>query len=212
MELAVIYHDDALLVLSKPSGLPAVPGLGAANADNLASRAQHTWPTATIVHRLDRDTSGVMVMALTPETHRFLSRQFEERAVAKRYVAIVSGHLEELSGIIDAPLRKDMDRPPRHMVDRDLGKPAETHWSVIEREASTFGCQATRLLLEPRTGRSHQLRVHLSHVGHPILGDPLYGTAKTLAAAPRLMLHAEWIELAHPTTGDRQSWTVPCPF
>ncbi|MGE0609101.1 MAG: RluA family pseudouridine synthase [Pirellulales bacterium] len=203
----ILYVDDRLLVLDKPSGLLAVPGRGPDKQDCLASRALIQFPSARVVHRLDRDTSGVFVMALDAETQRILGRQFEERRIAKTYLAVVAGIVSQESGRIDLPLRKDFDHPPRHMVDHLQGKPSETEWRVLHR-----GADRTWLELRPRTGRSHQLRIHLQQIGHPILGDPLYATAEIQALAPRLLLHAASLCLVHPSTDAALTVTSPCGF
>ncbi len=204
---ATIYQDAQLIVLDKPSGLLAVPGRGPDLQDCLSARVQAVLPAALVVHRLDRDTSGLMVMALTPEVQRELGRQFAERVVEKTYVAEVRGCPGESEGVIRLPMRKDFDRPPRHMIDHEQGRPAETHWRVIERHADR-----ARLELRPITGRSHQLRLHLAAIGHPILGDPLYAEGDALSMAPRLLLHAERLELNQPLTGERLNWRSACPF
>jgi len=202
-----VYQDDTLLVLEKPSGLLAVPGRGPELQDCLSARVQAEWPTASIVHRLDRDTSGLIVMALDPDAHRELSRQFAAREVGKVYRAVVFGTPDADEGVVDLPLRKDFDRPPRHMVDRELGRSAQTGWRVVERRTDR-----TLLEVEPITGRSHQIRIHLASLAHPILGDPLYAHEPALAMASRLMLHAEQLTLTHPRTGERMTWHVPCDF
>ena len=195
------------MVLEKPPGLLSVPGIGPENHACLARRAARECPGARIVHRLDRETSGVIVMALDAQSHRALSRQFEQRQVEKRYATVVAGLVEADEGQIDLPLRKDLDHPPRHMVDPDLGRPALTHYRVTAR-----GGDRTRLELRPRTGRSHQLRVHVMAIGHPILGDDLYAPPEVVALAARLLLHAEALTLTHPATGARMTFESPCPF
>lgn len=201
------YRDHRLIVLDKPSGLLAVPGRGEQLQDCLSARVQAELPTALVVHRLDRDTSGLIVMALDPDAQRALSRQFAERSVEKVYIAVAAGLVEPDAGTVDLPLRKDFDRPPRHMVDPALGRPACTHWRVLE-----HGANQTRLELRPVTGRSHQLRVHLAALGHPILGDNLYADEAARGRAPRLLLHAWRLSLAHPDDGRRLMWTAECPF
>lgn len=203
----VIYHDQWLIVLDKPTGLLAVPGRGPEKQDCLSARVQHAWSDALVVHRLDRDTSGVLVMARGLDMQRDLSRQFETRKVDKTYLAIVEGQPAEEQGKIDLPLRKDFEYPPRHCVDLEQGRPALTRWQVLDRQHDR-----TRLRLEPITGRSHQLRVHLAALGHPILGDPLYASPAALAMAERLLLHALSLTLMHPATGERMTWTAACPF
>lgn len=205
--LVVLHRDADILVIDKPSGLLTVPGKDPALADCVAARALSLDPDARIVHRLDMDTSGVLVLALHPAAQRHLGLQFERRHVAKTYVARVAGSVGEDSGTIDLPLRCDWPNRPRQMVDPQQGRPARTHWSVIAREPD-----ATRLLLEPVTGRSHQLRVHMCALGHPILGDPLYGSAESREAAPRLHLHAASLTLHHPEGGKRITFSSPCPF
>jgi tRNA pseudouridine32 synthase/23S rRNA pseudouridine746 synthase len=209
--LVVFYKDYLLVVLDKPSGLLAVPGRGPDLQDCQSARVQAVIPAALVVHRLDRDTSGLMVMALTPQAQRDLSRQFAERTVEKRYAAVVWGSPATSAGSVDLPLRKDFDRPPRHKVDLVDGRPAHTAWRVIER-IGAGPIEQTRLEVCPTTGRSHQIRVHLATLGHPILGDNLYAHAEALALAPRLLLHAERLSFAHPDDGRPMSWTAVCPF
>jgi tRNA pseudouridine32 synthase/23S rRNA pseudouridine746 synthase len=209
-DLEVIYDDDRMVVLDKPAGLLAVPGIGPANQECLAKRVAVRFPEPRIVHRLDRETSGVIVMALDTEAHRDLSRQFERRETAKRYVAVVAGLVAQDAGDIDLPMRKDMDPSapgPHHIIDHVHGRPALTRYRVLARDGDR-----TRLELRPVTGRSHQLRVHLSAVGHPILGDDLYAPPDAIAMADRLLLHAETLSITHPATGKRMTFTSPCPF
>jgi tRNA pseudouridine32 synthase/23S rRNA pseudouridine746 synthase len=207
VDFSIIYRDEWLVVLDKPSGLLSVPGRGAENSDNLATRVQSVLPQARVVHRLDRDTSGLMVMALDLETQRELSRQFEERTVTKHYVAIVAGVVGADEGETALAMRKDFDHPPRHMIDTIAGKPAVTRFRVLER-----GSDWTRLSLEPRTGRSHQLRLHMQQLGHPILGDNLYAPPEIRLRAKRLMLHAEGLSFAYVKTRDRKTFRADCPF
>lgn len=209
--IEVVFQDEHLLVLDKPSGLLAVPGRGPELQDCLSARVQAAMPQALIVHRLDRDTSGLMVMALSPQAQRDLSRQFAERTVEKRYAAVVWGSPATSAGSVDLPLRKDFERPPRHKVDLVGGRPAHTAWRVVER-IGAGPVEQTRLEVSPTTGRSHQIRVHLASLGHPILGDNLYAHAEALALAPRLLLHAEQISFAHPGDGRPMIWTAACPF
>ncbi len=206
-DLPIIFRDDHLLVLDKPSGLLAVPGRGPELADCLSVRVQGVFPAALVVHRLDRDTSGVFLMALTPAAQRELGRQFEARTVEKCYEAVVHGVPREVEGTIELPLRKDFDRPPRHMVDLEQGRAAVTGYRVLESTGDR-----SRLELSPLTGRSHQLRVHLAAIGHPILGDPLYAEEAVRKLAPRLMLHAESLSLRHPVSGEVLRWSAPLPF
>ncbi|WP_299147098.1 pseudouridine synthase [uncultured Tateyamaria sp.] len=203
----VVLHDDAeMLVVDKPSGLLSVPGKGAHLADCLIARVQAVWPQALLVHRLDRDTSGVMVFGLTPHAQRFLSRQFELRAARKTYVARVWGRLTPKTGRVDLPLIVDWENRPRQHVNHETGKPAITDWRVLrDSEAES------RVRLMPKTGRSHQLRVHMLALGHPILGDPFYATGDALAFE-RLMLHSEELRIKHPDSAKMMRFRQPTPF
>jgi tRNA pseudouridine32 synthase/23S rRNA pseudouridine746 synthase len=206
--ITILHRDEHLLAVSKPAGLLSVPGRGPDLRDCLVTRLKDEFPGVRIVHRLDRDTSGVMILALDPDTHRQLSAQFERREVHKRYIARVAGRVTGDIGRIDLPLRKDLDRPPRHRVDHDpdRGKPAVTDWRVIVR-----GDSWTQLELTPHTGRSHQLRVHCHALGHSILGDPLYGDDEPPSGG-RLMLHAESLTVTHPHTRAHLTFEAPHPF
>jgi tRNA pseudouridine32 synthase/23S rRNA pseudouridine746 synthase len=206
-ELAVLHQDDALIAVDKPSGLLAVPGRGPDKVDSLATRVQMQFPTATVVHRLDWETSGVMLMALDRKTHRRLSRQFEERRVSKRYIAVVAGVLADDEGEINLPLANTFEYPPRHVVDHQHGREAITRWRVLQRLADR-----TRVELAPATGRSHQLRVHMAHIGHAILGDVLYADERVRALAPRLLLHAAELTISHPQTRQPLTLRSACPF
>lgn len=204
-EVKLLHVDDHLLVADKPAGLLSVPGRGEAGRDNLASRMQATYPEAQSVHRLDMATSGLLLMARGAAMQRALSMAFERREVAKRYVAIVEGDLAQDRGEIDVPLAADWPRRPRQKVDVLAGKPSLTRWRVLQR-----GDGCTRVELEPITGRSHQLRVHLQHIGHPIRGDEFY--APLPLQAPRLLLHACDLSLNHPATGQLVWWHSEPPF
>ncbi|MEX0370818.1 MAG: RluA family pseudouridine synthase [Tateyamaria sp.] len=202
-----ILHDDAeILVVNKPSGLLSVPGKGEHLADCLITRVQAVWPQALLVHRLDRDTSGVMVFGLTPHAQRFLGRQFELRAAKKTYVARVWGRMTPKTGRVDLPLIVDWPNRPKQHVDHENGKPAVTDWRVL-RDTET----ESRVRLMPQTGRSHQLRVHMKEQGHPILGDPFYaeGPARDF---DRLMLHSEELRIKHPDSGKMMRFRAPAPF
>ncbi len=198
--LEILYQDDAFLVLNKPSGLLTVPGRKVEHADSLASRAQKQFPQATIVHRLDMDTSGVLIMAMTPDVHRSLSMQFEKRRTRKEYIARVWGHMSQSTGEVDLPLICDWPNRPLQKVDHDQGKKAFTAWKVLEQEE-----QVTRVALFPKTGRTHQLRVHMAEIGHPILGDDFYANDDAFFAAKRLNLHAYKLMVFHPDD-DREMW------
>lgn len=179
--LDILYHDEALLVVNKPSGLLSVPGRGVEKQDCLSSRVQVEYPDALIVHRLDMETSGVMVLARNKAVHRQLSMLFQERDVTKRYIAVVDGRIPDASGSIDLPLICDWPNRPRQVVDHEQGKPSLTRYKVLWRDVEQ---DITRVELEPETGRSHQLRVHLQSLGFPILGDPLYANPQQQAKAP----------------------------
>ncbi len=210
--LTVLHHDSDILVVSKPSGLLSVPGKSAELADCLELRARETFPTATMVHRLDRDTSGLLVLAMNAKAHRHLGLQFERRKVQKRYVARVWGDVGSEQGQVDLPLVCDWPNRPKQIVDHERGRPAQTGWQVLEREQTPDGDPATRLALFPLTGRSHQLRVHMLALGHAILGDRLYAHTAALAVADRLQLHAERLTLYHPAGGRVMAFEDPCPF
>ncbi len=204
MEPRLLYADPWLLALAKPSGLLSQPGLGPELADSLISRAQRRWPEARLVHRLDRDTSGLLLLARDADCHRRLSAAFAERRVRKSYLAWVHGVPAARGGWIDQPLARLGTRPPRYGVVPVArgGKRALTRWRRLDRarQSAQAGCP---LLLQPHTGRSHQLRVHLAWLGHPLLGDPLYGPAACASGPPvrRLQLHAAGLRLQHPITG-----------
>lgn len=207
--MIIVHRDDRLLALNKPVGLLSVPGIGPEKLDSVATRAAAQFPGARILHRLDRDTSGVILLAFEAEAHRELSRQFHDREVRKTYIAIVSDVVKDDSGEIDLPMRKDMDprNAPRQVIDHAEGRRAITRWHVIERHSDR-----TRMKLIPITGRSHQLRLHMKSIGHPILGDDLYAPAKVLALSNRLMLHAESLTIVHPQTASLVTFTAICPF
>ncbi|SIO16936.1 RluA family pseudouridine synthase [Vannielia litorea] len=204
--LDVLHHDHELLVLNKPPGLLSVPGKGEHLSDCLLARVQAAFPEALLVHRLDRDTSGVMVFALTPHAQRHLGLQFEHRRTKKQYVARVWGEMAEAEGVVDLPLIVDWPNRPLQMVDHEAGKPAVTRWKRLK-----AGGGESRVRLMPETGRSHQLRVHMREIGHPILGDPFYaqGPARDF---PRLMLHAEMLRVLHPDGGKGVSFRAKVPF
>lgn len=205
--LAIVYLDEALIVLDKPAGLLSVPGRGEGKDDCLIHRAQAEYPEALIVHRLDMGTSGLLVLARGPEMQRALSIAFQNRCVSKRYVALVAGLPAEETGEIALPLICDWPNRPRQKVDFELGKPSLTRYRVLSHETDT-----SRVELEPVTGRSHQLRVHLQQLGHPILGDDLYAPPEVQAKASRLMLHAQRLELPHPLSGKTMHLESEPPF
>jgi tRNA pseudouridine32 synthase/23S rRNA pseudouridine746 synthase len=213
----VVHADPHCIVALKPSGLLAVPGRGDAGRDCLSERVRDRYPDALIVHRLDMATSGLMLFARGPASQRGLSGAFARREVRKRYVAVVAGRLAAREGEIALPLSADWPNRPRQQVDHERGRAALTRYRVLEADTDTdtnAGPEraATRVELEPVTGRSHQLRVHLCAIGHPILGDALYGDAAAQSAAPRLLLHAATLAFAHPASGEPMSFDSAAPF
>ena len=205
--LEVLYQDKDLLVLNKPSGLLTNPGRGAHLSDSLLSRVQQQYPLAQLVHRLDMATSGLVVIALRRSAERALKQQFADRLVTKRYLAVVWGRPALASGTIDVPLIADPANPPKQKVCYAQGKAAITHYRVLQQLAD-------RALLEltPVTGRSHQLRMHMLQLGHPILGDAFYAPQQALSAAPRLLLHAASLQLNQPYSGKRLQFHADTDF
>lgn len=196
--LKIVYADDDILVLDKPTGLLTVEGKHEDHKDCLEARAIAEFPTARIAHRLDMHTSGLIIMALHAGALRHLNRQFELRRTEKTYEALVWGTLAQDEDIIDLPLRCDWENRPRQMVDPEQGKPSETRYKLVEQKNGV-----SRVLLYPKTGRSHQLRVHMLALGHPILGDEFYAEGEALAASPRLCLHAKELTVEHPIMGGK---------
>jgi tRNA pseudouridine32 synthase/23S rRNA pseudouridine746 synthase len=246
LPIAIVYVDDALLVLNKPPGLLSVPGRGPDKQDCLSSRVQQHYPDALVVHRLDMATSGLLIMARGAQVQRLLNDAFAQRTVHKRYTAVVHGRPAGTANTwhtIDLPIAVDWPRRPLRIIDHQHGKPSTTRWRTLHPDNQPdcqsdyqphhesvsppniqSGCPpdkrsgealfsttttSTRLELEPVTGRSHQLRVHLQALGHPILGDALYAPAAIAAMAPRLLLHAHSLALTHPTEGRALAFTCP---
>lgn len=210
--LLPLYLDDSLLVFDKPAGLLSVPGRGPDKQDCLASRVQAAWPDALVVHRLDMATSGLLLMARGLAVQRALSLAFEQRRVEKRYTAVVAGNPQPTGSgwqVINLPMAVDWPRRPLRVIDAVTGQPSLTRWQTLPCDRWP---DATRLTLAPVTGRTHQLRVHLQAIGHPILGDALYAPADVQARAPRLLLHASELALAHPLSGAELNFTSPAPF
>lgn len=203
----IIYQDDEILIVNKPHDLLSVPGLGPDKQDCLISRLQSDYPSALIVHRLDYATSGLMVIALSKASHRHLSIQFQNRVTEKRYQAIISGQPEQSSGQVDLPLRCDWDRRPLQMVCYEHGKNALTHWQVTDRMDNDC-----RVALTPITGRSHQLRVHMLALGHPIIGDEFYAPDDVKQQSNRLLLHAEMLAIRHPVTNEKMCFESTADF
>ncbi|UYZ83448.1 RluA family pseudouridine synthase [Entomomonas sp. E2T0] len=206
--IEIIYECPSFLIVNKPPYLLSVPGRAEDNKDCLITRLQQNgYPEALIVHRLDWETSGLLVIARDPDSHRELSRQFQDRETQKSYTALCWGIPNLDSGSIDLPLRYDPINKPRHIIDYQQGRHALTFWKVLERHD-----YHSRLELTPITGRSHQLRVHLLSIGHPILGDKLYAHEDALEEQPRLCLHATELSITHPTTKERLFFESPAPF
>lgn len=231
----LLYSDASLLVVNKPAGLLAVPGRGADKQDCLSVRIQQQYPDALVVHRLDMATSGLMVFARGLEMQRRLSAMFHDRLVEKRYQAVVAGSVATETGEVNLPIAADWPNRPLRKINAVLGKPSLTRYRVMGYEksvragvskheepddsSSLFLCpsilqgerdfELTRVELEPVTGRTHQLRVHMAAIGHPILGDALYGEA---ASAPRLLLHACSLSFAHPLNGEPLNLVSEAPF
>jgi tRNA pseudouridine32 synthase/23S rRNA pseudouridine746 synthase len=204
--LELIHEDHELLVVNKPAGLLSVPGKGDHLKDCLITRLQAAFPEALLVHRLDMDTSGVIVFARTPAAQRHLGLQFEKRMMKKSYLALVWGQVDGKEGVIDLPLIVDWPNRPLQKVCHETGRAAVTEWKVLRHDETS-----TRMRLFPQTGRSHQLRVHMRELGHPILGDPFYATGPA-RDFPRLMLHAETLRLRHPDGGRGMSFRAKSPF
>jgi tRNA pseudouridine32 synthase/23S rRNA pseudouridine746 synthase len=195
-EVVVLHTDDHILVVVKPSGLLSVPGRIV--KDCVINRLKVDHPEVAAVHRLDLDTSGLMVVSLSKLATSDLNRQFRERQINKQYVAVVDGEVKDRSGEIDLPIRADWENRPRQVIDHEAGKPSLTHYELLDSNA-----QQSRLLLKPVTGRSHQLRIHLAEIGHPILGCDLYAHEAAFKKSTRLMLHASSLEFSHPQSGER---------
>ena len=210
--LAVLYKDDDILVLDKPSGLLSVPGKAEEHNDCLERRAKRRFPEALIVHRLDMDTSGVMVMGLSKQAHRYISIGFEKRRPKKSYIARVWGEVAQQQGQVDLPLICDWPNRPLQKVDLERGKPSLTRWQLLGCEKGGGGESISRVRLLPETGRSHQLRVHMLSLGHPIVGDRFYAHEKAWQAASRLQLHAQSLTLHHPLNDREMTFEASCPF
>jgi tRNA pseudouridine32 synthase/23S rRNA pseudouridine746 synthase len=206
-EIVILYEDADLLLVRKPDLLLSIPGRHPLNKDCLITRLQQRYPTASIVHRLDLDTSGIMVIPLNKPTHAHISRQFQDRKVQKSYHAVVYGVVQRDKGKVDLPIARDWANRPRQMICQERGKSALTHFEVLRREPDR-----TRLLLKPVTGRSHQLRIHMRELGHPILGCDMYAHETALGMADRLMLHATSLGFEHPTTGEWLQGESPPDF
>jgi len=205
--LHIVYRDNDLIVLNKSSGLLTVPGRLPEHKDCLENRIKRVLPSATVVHRLDMATSGIIVMALNKPAHVAISQQFEKRKTQKQYIARVFGHVKEPQGVIEQPLICDWPNRPKQKIDHENGKPSTTHYQVL-----SYGDNSTLVELTPITGRSHQLRVHMLSLGHPILGDRLYAHTDALNMSNRLNLHAQTLSLYHPITNEFMTFSVEYGF
>ena len=206
--LTELYRDDHIVVVVKPAGLLSVPGKPPNDQDSALGRLQKIEPETRVVHRLDMSTSGLMVFGLHADSHRHLSRQFQDRKVDKEYIAEVWGKPDTDQGEVNLPLRCDWPNRPRQMVDHELGKPSLTHYARIDNHRPEYG----RVSLKPVTGRSHQLRVHMAELGHPIIGCEFYAHPEAKAASDRLHLHACQLRFSHPESGESLSFASPAPF
>jgi len=209
IDLPILYSDETMLVIDKPAGLLSQPGRRPEKWDSVMTRINAHYPEAVAVHRLDEPTSGLMMVPINKAMGGGLSKLFRERLVTKRYEAIVTGIMEKDEGSVDFPLMADWPNRPRQKIDFENGRASLTHYWVIERNLKE---NWTRVDLEPYTGRSHQLRMHLMALGHAILGDPLYADPETLSKATRMLLHAKHLDLDHPLTGDKLVFDSPVPF
>ncbi len=207
--LDVIHADEAMVVIDKPSGLLSVPGRGNDKNDSLLTRARQHWPEIECVHRLDMETSGVIVMARGKDAQRCLNKLFQQRHIGKKYIAVVDGQVDSHCGDVDLPLICDWPNRPLQKIDFVRGKSSQTHFNRVCYNPED---DSTRLMLQPRTGRSHQLRVHMQALGHCILGDSLYASPQARAKASRLMLHASEISFEHPLSGCRCHFSARIPF
>ncbi|OPX55392.1 tRNA pseudouridine32 synthase / 23S rRNA pseudouridine746 synthase [Oceanospirillum multiglobuliferum] len=205
----LIHQDEDFIVVNKPTKLLSVPGRHPDNHDCLVSRVQQAFPTAMIVHRLDYDTSGLMILPLNKPCLSHISKQFQARVVKKQYTAIVNGLVLEDEGVIDLPIGKDEANPRCYKICQQAGKASVTQYQVLERDEKK---QQTRILLKPVTGRSHQLRLHMQALGHVILGDEFYASAELFSASPRLLLHSNRIEFFHPRTNEWLRFDTEVPF
>ena len=207
MSIQIIYQDEYIVAVNKPQALLSVPGLGPDKQDCLISRLVKVIPEAKVVHRLDCYTSGIMLFAIGIEMQRALSRIFHDRKIQKQYIAVVKQWFDENDGVIKFPMRCDIDNRPHQIVDYEHGKSAITFWQVLQRKD-----EKVRLLLKPVTGRTHQLRVHCSAMGYPIIGDGLYGDGNDEIKQPRMLLHADNLLFEHPVTNKEMHIFAECEF
>lgn len=210
LEQVLVHRDRDFIIVNKPAGLLTVPGKTPDLADCLITRLKAALPELLLIHRLDRDTSGLLVFALNPTAQRHISKQFELRQTSKQYAALVVGELTG-EGSVDVPVCYDPSRPPLHVADPSYSKSALTHWRATE-ILQISGQTVTRVVLTPITGRSHQLRVHMQYIGHPIVGDELYASELEVSLSPRLCLHAEKLSFQHPSSGKNVDFEVAAVF
>lgn len=208
-EITILHKDAEFLLVSKPERLLSVPGRHPKNRDSVIARIQSEYPTAAIVHRLDFDTSGIMVVPLSPSALSHISKQFQARSVHKTYTAVVHGLMEDDEGVIDLPIATDSENRPKYKICFSEGKKSVTEYKVLVRDRVAH---STRVSLHPITGRSHQLRLHLQAIGYPILGCEFYADELARAKSPRLLLHATELAFAHPLTGEKVSASCAVPF
>lgn len=212
-EIEVLYQDEHLLLINKPSGLLTLSGKHPLNKDSVHFRLVKDFPTATMIHRLDFGTSGILIVALNKVVNAHIGKQFQAHSVSKTYTAILHGDVIADSGCIELPIAKDQPNFPLQKICYETGKHAVSHYEVVERLAGHLGApDSTRVIFKPVSGRTHQLRIHSRELGHPILGCDLYATDEAFFMADRLMLHATRIEFDHPVTGERINGFSPCPF
>lgn len=207
--IEILFQDEHILLINKPSGLLSLSGKSPLNKDSVHFRLVQQFPTATMAHRLDFGTSGIMVLPLSKPVNANLTKQFQNRTVNKTYIAVLDGHLTPNKGCIDMPVAKDQPNFPLQKVCYETGKQARSQYEVLEYSQTPL---SSRVLFTPETGRTHQLRIHSQNIGHPILGCDLYGTEQTQAMANRLMLHATTLEFDHPISGERVMGNCPCLF
>lgn len=208
-EINILFQDEHLLLINKPSGLLSLSGKHPLNKDSVHFRLVQSFPTATLLHRLDFGTSGIMIVALNKIVNARIGKQFQVGSVNKAYTAILQGHLQHNQGVIEFPIAKDKENFPLQKICIDTGKKSVTQFNVIERLQNP---QRTRVQFFPLSGRTHQLRIHSREIGHPILGCDLYASDEAFFMAERLLLHATRIEFMHPATGERVEGQSPCPF
>lgn len=208
-QIEILYRDASILLINKPSGLLSLSGKNPLNRDSVHFRLVQQFPMATMVHRLDFGTSGILLLALNRSANAILAKQFQQRTVDKTYIAMLAGHLASEQGTIDAPIAKDKPNFPLLKICREQGKRAISHYRVLERLENPA---RSRVVFTAQTGRTHQLRLHSREIGHPILGCDLYGNAQTLAMSGRLLLHAATLQFDHPVSGERIKGACNCPF